>query len=132
MVKLIIPGKPMGKQRPRLGKGFTYTPTATVNYETLVKELFILSKQNKLEGNLRAIIVAYFPIPQSKSKKQKQEMREALIRPRKPDCDNIAKIILDALNNLAYDDDSQVVELSVTKYYDDEPRVEVWIETLRG
>lgn len=41
MVKLTIPGKPLGKQRPRVLKnGITYTPKETVNYETLIKEIY--------------------------------------------------------------------------------------------
>lgn len=39
----------------------------------------------------------------------------------KPDCDNIAKAVLDALNGVAFDDDSQVVTLVVRKY----PRVRI-------
>ena len=45
----------------------------------------------------------------------------------KPDTDNIAKSILDALNGIAYKDDKQVVTLSVKKRYDEVPRVSVWI-----
>ena len=44
---------------------------------------------------------------------------------KKIDCDNLAKIILDSLNGIAYKDDAQVCELLVSKYYGDEPRVEV-------
>ena len=47
-----------------------------------------------------------------------------LIRPaKKPDCDNIAKIILDSLNGIAYADDKQIISLSVEKYYGDTPKV---------
>ena len=46
---------------------------------------------------------------------------------KKPDCDNIAKIICDALNGVAYDDDKQIVALKVTKIYSAEPRVLVWV-----
>jgi len=43
MIELIIPGKPMGKQRPRVMRnGITYTPKETVNYETLIKQLFAI------------------------------------------------------------------------------------------
>ncbi len=44
---------------------------------------------------------------------------------KKCDCDNIAKIILDSLNKIAYDDDKQVAELEVKKFYSSNPRVEV-------
>lgn len=45
----------------------------------------------------------------------------------KPDTDNIAKIILDSLNGIAYKDDKQVIRLQVEKRYAEEPSVSVWI-----
>ena len=45
----------------------------------------------------------------------------------KPDLDNLAKIILDSLNGIAFDDDKQVVKLEVEKYYSDRPRAEIWL-----
>ena len=47
----------------------------------------------------------------------------------KPDCDNIAKAVLDALNGLAYKDDSQVTELTVRKLYAEEGSVGVRIKS---
>lgn len=133
MIELIIPGEPTAKGRPRLGKFGTFTPTKTVNYETLVKELFIISKQEKIEGQLQVEITAYFSIPKSTSKSKKIDMQCYIVRPtKKPDLDNIAKICLDALNKLAYEDDSQVVELKIRKFYSDDPRVEISIEQIQG
>ena len=55
------------------------------------------------------------------------------IRPtQKPDADNIAKSVLDALNGLAYADDKQIVTLVVDKYYDEEPCVHVKLIELVG
>ena len=55
------------------------------------------------------------------------------IRPvKRPDWDNIGKIITDALNEVAYHDDAQIVEAIVEKYYSDNPRVEVTIKELRS
>ena len=80
---------------------------------------------------LRAEIIAYFPIPKSTSKKKRDEMERGLILPtKKPDTDNIAKAILDALNGLAYYDDAQVVHLEVQKRYSNEPRAEVFINDI--
>ena len=50
----------------------------------------------------------------------------------KPDTDNIAKSVLDALNGLAYGDDKQIVELKVRKYYGVEPYVNVKLIELEG
>lgn len=135
MIKLIIPGEPCAKGRPRLGKFGTYTPEKTVNYENFVKQIFVISKQSMILGksHLKAVIDCYYLIPQSASKKNLQLMLINKLRPtKKPDCDNVAKIILDALNKIAYVDDSQVVELIVYKWYSLEPRVEVEISKIEG
>lgn len=130
--KFTIPGEPKAKQRPRMTKkGHTYTPKQTVNYENWVKQCYIMEHFGKqVEGQLKATITAYFAIPKSKSKKDKEKMLFGEIRPGKLDCDNIAKAVLDALNKIAYDDDKQVVDLTVSKYYAETPRVEVEIERL--
>lgn len=130
MIKIVIPGKPMGKQRARtLKNGISYTPKETVSYENLVKLCYMQLENKKIfENAVNMKITAYYPIPKSTSKKQAELMRTHLVRPtKKPDCDNITKIICDALNNVAYKDDSQVVECKVQKFYSDEPRVEVEI-----
>lgn len=130
MVKFSVPGKPMGKQRPRvLRRGISYTPKETVSYENLIKLCYMENPAKRLfDGPVNMRIVAYYPIPKSTSKKQAERMKACLIRPtKKPDCDNITKIICDALNNVAYKDDSQIVGCEVQKFYGDEPRIEVEI-----
>lgn len=136
-MKIIIPGVPVGKGRPKFstfnGHAVAYTPEKTVNYETLVKLSFQQSDEKAFdrETQLRAEIIAYFPIPKSTSKKKRDEMERGLIFPtKKPDTDNIAKAILDALNGLAYYDDAQVVHLEVQKRYSNEPRAEVFINDI--
>ena len=123
--KIEIPGRPMGKQRAKFGKGFTYTPKETVEYENYVKLIFQQKYgQPDLTGQIKADIKVYFDIPKSTSKVKKAEMLSNVIRPvKKPDCDNIAKIILDSLNGIAYKDDKQIISLSVEKYYSDTPKV---------
>ena len=133
-IKLTIPGKPLGKQRPRVMRnGHTYTPDKTVNYETLVKQLYIEKYfQKQLSGPIKATITAYMYIPKSESKKRKKKMLANEILPCKmPDWDNIGKIITDALNGLAYEDDKQIVDARVVKVYGDQPRVEVELEEIK-
>jgi Holliday junction resolvase RusA-like endonuclease len=51
-------------------------------------------------------------------------MREGELLPsKKPDIDNVLKIVLDALNGVAYKDDSKVVSVSGKKIYSDEPKL---------
>ena len=82
------------------------------------------------ERQLQVEITANFQIPKSKPKNKRVEMLAGQVRPtKKPDCDNIAKTILDALNGIAYHDDSQIVTLVVEKWYTpDEPCVIVTIK----
>lgn len=133
-IKLLIPGKPMGKQRPRFMRktGITYTPKETINYETLVQQLYISEFKNlRFEGPLKMNIAAYFEIPKSKSKKVHERMLAGYELPtKKPDMDNIIKIVADALNGIAYHDDSQIVQCKVEKFYTMNPRVEVEIQEL--
>lgn len=126
-----VPGKPRGKERPRSHrvKNFitTYTPKNTVEYEKQIKKSYEeYAKDVKLEGCIEAEITAVFPIPKATKKKDRQRMEEGNVRcMTKPDCDNIAKIILDPLNQIAYDDDSQVCSLKTEKVYGTEPQVRV-------
>ena len=126
----------MGKQRARATRqGHQYTPTKTVNYETLVSQLFIEKYfgHKPLDGAVKIKIDAYFTIPKSASKWKKAAMMAGWIRPtKKPDCDNIAKIICDALNSLAYIDDKQITDCTVSKFYSEIPRVEAVIEGKEG
>lgn len=126
MAIITILGKPMSKGRPRFQRAGnfvrTYTDDKTVEYENLVRLAWMQSGEEKLNGAIKALVLAYFPIPKSLSKKKQQEL---IAKPytKKPDCDNIAKIVLDALNGIAYDDDSQIVNLEVQKEYSSEAKV---------
>lgn len=131
-------GDPVGKGRPKFttinGHAKAYTPEKTVNFENLVK----LSYQEQVQERafeqgieLRAEIFAYFAIPKCVSKKKRELMLSGVVRPtKKPDTDNIAKAVLDALNGIAYYDDSQIVALCVIKRYSDTPRTEVYIQEM--
>lgn len=131
-MKVVVEGKIRGKQRPRVVKGHAFTPKETKDYENLVKMNYINQAGKYFLGPVRARIEAYYKIPKSYPKKRVQAIREGKEEPvKKPDSDNIAKIILDSLNSTAYKDDSQVIELTVIKRYTEEKeRIEFEIEEL--
>lgn len=130
-----IPGEAKGKGRPKFARmgNFVkaYTPKDTANYENWVK---ICYKQaypgaEKLQGALKMQIFITTAIPASYSKKQKKMAMDNTLRPtKKPDLDNIAKIICDSLNTIAYEDDKQIVCLEVNKYYGETGNVLVQLE----
>ena len=83
------------------------------------------------DAEMRVWIEAVFPRPKSKTKKRGDNPREW--KPSKPDWDNIGKSVCDALNGLAYNDDSQIVEATVKKWIaaaNEQPHVRIVIETL--
>ena len=130
---ITVEGKIKGKARPRFFNGRAITTTETVNYENWVR----ISYQNQcgdyLEGSIRARIIAYYKIPKSYSKKRIESIKDDLEYPtKKPDADNIAKIVLDSLNDIAFHDDSQIVELTVIKRWTEEnERVEFELEVVK-
>lgn len=126
-----IPGKVQAKQRPRFNGKFAYTPKETIAYENWVRTCYLEKYRGQpiLENPLKVKIIAYYEIPKSTSKKKRLEMKNNKVFPTvKPDTDNIAKSILDSLNNIAYLDDKQVVKLEVEKYYSDVASVVVMID----
>lgn len=136
IVRFTVPGEPKGKARPRVfqnkhtGKSQAITPQDTLNYENLVKCTFNNTLEaTKLEGEIEATIIAMYAIPKSMTKKNRRLIEEGKLHPtKKPDLDNVAKLILDSLNTIAYHDDSQVVRIVLEKHYSDNPRVEVTLE----
>ena len=134
VISFSVPGEPKGKGRPRLGRsGHTYTPHDTAAYENLVKVCFRdkFPEHIPLDSDVavKVEIWAGYSMPKSASKKKQHEMRLNIIHPlKKPDCDNIAKIICDALNGIAYHDDSQIYNLTVRKFYSGMPQVSVKME----
>ena len=129
--KLVIPGKPLGKQRPRVLKtGVAYTPKQTVNYEAVVRSLYIqeYAAEKPFDGPVSMRIKAYYQIPKSASKRKREDMLHGIILPTvRPDVDNISKIITDALNGVAYLDDKQITECYTEKCYGEAPSVSVVI-----
>lgn len=74
-------------------------------------------------------ITAYFELPNKRSKLQEAEMLADIISPtKKPDWDNIGKIISDALNKFAFKDDAQITDARIIKKYARTPKVIVKIE----
>lgn len=133
-IQFTIPGPPQGKARPRVvraksGISLTYTPDKTVAYEELVRSRYQAAAQSFRfpdDAQVAIQITARYPIPKSKSKKTKAEMLVGALRPtKKPDCDNIVKIICDALNGFAYKDDAQIVLAQVAKEYAEIPQTNV-------
>ena len=132
MATFTVPGEPTGKARPIVTKsGYAFTPQKTVLYENLIKLEFERQCGDAMYPKPTPIeleVFAYYSIPKSTSKKKQKLMRSGKIRPIKPcDIDNLIKCVSDALNGIAYDDDSQIVRCYGEKFYGEEPRIIVGV-----
>ena len=107
-------GKVRGKGRPRFARGgHAYTPKATRDYERAIREAFENAPERPPEpfsGPIAVCIMTYRQLPKSTPKSVTSEPDT-----HKPDVDNVAKIVLDALNGVAWLDDAQVTSLTVAK-----------------
>ena len=118
----IIPGEPQGKARPRFSRrsGTVYTPAKTRCYERRIAAAYQEEGGEKYPAGcyVRVLIRAFFQVPKSWSKAKREKALAGEIRPdKKPDIDNVEKVVLDSLNGIAYDDDKQVVYIACKKEY---------------
>ena len=134
IIEFAIKGNAVAKGRPRSTKrGITYTPEKTRAYEDYVRAIASqYAPKELLTGALEIELHFFLQRPKSLPKKVIHNIK-------KPDCDNLAKLILDSLEprkrpkksqnpleGAIYENDAQIVSLWVTKEYGT-PRVEVKI-----
>jgi len=132
-IRFEVAGEPQGKRRARFVRAGhfikSYADPKTVSYEVYIREMFCIAHPGFVpleELALSVEIMAFCSMPKSVSKKKRERMTAGELRPaKKPEADNLAKVIMDALTGLAFRNDSQVVRLIVEKAYSERPRVEV-------
>lgn len=133
-----VEGKPQGKARARTfydrraGKMRSITPEQTKSYEDLIRWSYTAAGGKYMgEKILQVDIKAFYPVPKAFNKAKREAANSGYLRPSsKPDCDNIIKVVLDALNGVAYYDDKQVVCVSCNKYYATRGYLHITIEEI--
>jgi Holliday junction resolvase RusA-like endonuclease len=135
MVTFKVDADPVGKQRARYAKrgNFvqTYTPDKTRNYESLIKEAAIeaMGSSEPLETPVTLYLYIRAPIPKSLPKKRIEACLNGLEKPiKKPDASNVLKSVEDAMNGVVYKDDSQIVNIHVSKVYSSVSGIDVCIK----
>lgn len=143
-LSFIIPGEPRGKDRPRAVASIVYrdgepeavvrlvTPSATREAERRVLQAFRLAhpRHAPFTGPVLIRFVAVFGVPSSWPNRLKEAAaRGTLYCVKKPDKDNIEKLVVDALKGFAWVDDQQVMGGGI-KRYGSPARIEVTIESL--
>lgn len=136
-VVFTVPGEPVGKGRPRIGRvgahARMFTPPKTASYEGLIAHAGQQAMNGRalIEGPVMVEMDIALSIPQSMSKKRKaQALAGQLFPTKKPDMDNVIKAIYDGLNGVVWKDDVQVVKAVVGKRYGETPGVRVKVVPL--
>ena len=135
MVTFKVDANPVGKQRARYVKRgnfvSTYTPEKTRTYETLIRDAAIeaMGTSEPLETPVTLYLYIRVPIPKSYSKKKLEACLNGMDQPiKKPDASNILKSVEDGMNEIVYKDDSQIINLHVTKVYSTLAGVDVCVK----
>lgn len=129
MIILTISGEPISWKRPGFNKktGGIYDQQRDEK-ERVRWQMRSQYKKEPLSCPVSVDIVCYFPIPLATSRAKRNQMLQGEITYMiKPDCDNLAKHLLDCMNGVLYKDDAQVWKLTVTKLYSDDPRTTLTI-----
>lgn len=126
MLIIKIPELAVGKQRPKFSSRnnyvVAYTPSKTKKYENTLRSYMtnvmqvrdIYKKAIDVEINIEIIP----PKTKINTKKSKELFLMGELYPTvKPDIDNYAKAILDAMNGIVFRDDAQIINLNITKRY---------------
>lgn len=139
MLKLVIPGKPIAKARPRfctrkMKSGKTYSHAYKTAAQETEEGRFMTMAMQQVERPIKGAVVAsmefYLPIPKSMPKRDRKLIDLGIFpHIKKPDVDNLQKFAMDCLNGIAWTDDSRVVGFQqLFKKYDAEPRsvIKLW------
>jgi Holliday junction resolvase RusA-like endonuclease len=119
-MKIFIPGEPIAQPRVKVStkggfaRAYTERDHPIHAYKQAIRLAYVNAGGEVLEGPVSIKIVCWFERPKSHSKKRQQDPEPKIT---KPDSDNLAKANLDALNEIAYNDDGQVYRLTVEKWY---------------
>lgn len=139
MIAFHVPGQPVGKGRPRIGKvgahARMFTPAKTVSYENLVALAAsqAMAGAPLFDGPCAVSLRIDCQIPASWSLKKQASAKAGEIRPTtKPDADNVLKAIFDAINGVVWKDDVQAVTIAVEKWYAGVPGVSVQVAPINN
>ena len=135
MITFKVDGVPVPKGRARyVRRGnhiSTYTPEKTRTYETLIKDAArqAMGVSEPLETPVSLYLYIRVPIPASATKKRLQAIADGSEKPtKKPDASNVLKSVEDGMNGVVYKDDSQIVNIHVTKVFSSFPGVDICVK----
>lgn len=118
------------KQRPKTNfyTGAIYTPRETKEREKMIADAFRIKNKEWVcdEGPIGMETLIQLKVPSKESNRKKAKMLIGEIWPTvKPDVDNVLKLVMDALQGVAYVNDKQVVDEHTIKIYGEENKIKI-------
>lgn len=112
-----IPGAPVPQKQTRFARGRAYDPSSK-DKERIRKQLWLHAPPEVLDCAVNVAIFLHFEIPKCYTKRQIESIdRENYVHTKKPDADNCAYIITNAMKGIWIVDDSQIASLYIFKRY---------------
>lgn len=131
MLLIEIHGNPCPQKQTRFVRRGSYVSTfdpSSKEKANIQWQLKAYAPREPLAGAVKVDLTFYLPVPKSTSGVRKRQMLNHVILPTKrPDVDNLAYLITNAMKSIIYCDDSQVVDLCMHKRYGAEPKTVVKI-----
>lgn len=124
-ITLVFHVEPVAKGRPRIARsGHAFTPQKTRNAEKAIKTLALVEMKKQKKEPFDCPVAVAIEFIMQKPKKPSKDY------PSRSDLDNYAKLVCDALNEIVWSDDSQIVDLYLTKRWGDESQITVQVSPL--
>lgn len=135
MFRFEISGIPVAQKQTRFsargGIPRAYDPSKK-DLERIRWQIRPFAPKDPILGPIALTLIFFMPIPKATSKAKRDQMRRRIILPVvKPDADNLAYLVTNALKELIYKDDNQICEQHIYKVYDELPRTEIIVKTIQ-
>lgn len=130
MLTFEIHGTPEPQKQTRKGKHGFYDPSHQ-RREQIRWQVKPHAPLDPLCGPIEVTIHFYMPIPKATTAARRRHMiNNTLMHVVRPDVDNLSYLIVNALKDIVYKDDSQIVSLHIHKRYSEDPKTVVQIKEL--
>lgn len=127
MYQFEIFSKPVPQKQTQWCRGKGYDPSSQ-DKKAIIWQSRPYAPQDVFLGPAEVDLMFYMPIPESTSKVQRRLMLEGMVYPiKRPDVDNLGYLVTNALKELFYRDDAQIVDLHLHKRFAEVPKTVVKI-----
>ena len=139
-VTIVVTGEPVAKGRGRAavlqtGRAIIFTPKNTRKWEADARQVARLEMGSRLPmtGPVHIDIrVVFVPAKSWPDWKRNMAISHEIAHTTKPDIDNLAKSMKDALNGIVYDDDAQIIRSVCVKEYGPQAMVVATVTPVGG